>query len=79
MTQHLYNLAGDFVAFRRDDHDQHVFSATRPWLGWMSHSGQDVYNLAGHYLASVVDDPPPMLIEMIFAPWSAASTTTWPT
>jgi hypothetical protein len=50
MTEHLYDSAGNFIAFRRSDTDKYVFDADGNWIGWLPYGGPDVRDTHGAYL-----------------------------
>ncbi|MCO7237777.1 MULTISPECIES: 4-fold beta flower protein [unclassified Aeromicrobium] len=56
MSDYLYDLDGDVIAFRRSWDDEHVFDTSGRWIGWIPWDGTDVVDERGHYLASIVGD-----------------------
>lgn len=52
---HYFNSFGDWIAFRRHPSDQYLFDRKGNWIGWFPWNDNDVIDLNGQYLGTVVD------------------------
>ena len=52
-NQYLYNSRGEWIAFRRDDY---IFDIDGKWIGWVPDKDNDVVDVEGKYLGTIVGD-----------------------
>ena len=56
MSVYLFDMGGEPVAFRRTWTDPHLFDLEGYQVGYFAWDDNDVVDLDGHYLGTVVDD-----------------------
>jgi hypothetical protein len=54
-VQHYFDSSGEWIAYRRDAKDRYLFDWRGYWVGWFLCDFEDVIDLDGNYLATVVD------------------------
>lgn len=57
MTEYLFTLTGECVAFRRTETDRFVFDLDGGWVGWLPYPDRlDVHHRTGRYVATIVGE-----------------------
>lgn len=56
MTEHYFDISGQFIAFRRNPDDKFVFSPDGNWLGWIPFEVPEVYSESGDYIGTLVSN-----------------------
>lgn len=55
MTAYLYDLSGDWIAFRTSTDGKYLFDTAGEWIGWFPWDDVEAVTPDGDYLATVVD------------------------
>ncbi|MCX7522351.1 hypothetical protein OSC27_08680 [Microbacterium sp. STN6] len=56
MITHLYDLAGNWIAFRTTFDGKYLFDTNGEWLGWFPWGDEDAVDRDGEYLGTVVEN-----------------------
>ncbi len=56
MSVYVYDMAGEAIAFRRAWNDPYLFDLDGYWIGHCAWGDNDVADLSGQYLGSLVND-----------------------
>ena len=51
-VQYLFNSIGMWIAFRKDNY---VYNIHGEWIGWLPWGDDDVANIEGEYIGSIVE------------------------
>lgn len=54
-VQHFFSSMGDWIAFRRYPGDRYLFDRKGNWIGWFPWGDNDIVDLNGQYLGTVMD------------------------
>ncbi|WP_230532812.1 hypothetical protein [Microvirga roseola] len=52
---HYFNSSGEWIAFRREKNDRHLFDKQGNWIGWFPWDETEVVDVNGDYLGTVID------------------------
>lgn len=52
----LYDLDGEWIAFRTDYDGKYLFDVNGEWIGWFPWHDDDAVDRNGHYLATVLEN-----------------------
>ncbi|MEJ3404169.1 hypothetical protein WDJ51_05455 [Rathayibacter sp. YIM 133350] len=56
MTSYLFDLSGDWIAFRHSAEGKYLFSPDGDWIGWFPWDDAEALTPDGDYLGTVVGD-----------------------
>ncbi|KQV07920.1 hypothetical protein [Leifsonia sp. Root112D2] len=56
MTTFLYDMAGNWIAFRTAYDGKYLFDTTGEWIGWFPWDDNDAVDRDGNYLGTVIDN-----------------------
>jgi hypothetical protein len=54
MTQHYFDINGNWIAFRRTPDDRYLFDKNGKWVGWFPWGDDDAVDTNGRYLGTTV-------------------------
>lgn len=54
-AKYYFNSFGDWIAYRRFPNDRYLFNRRGQWIGWFPWSDNDVVDINGQYLGTLVD------------------------
>lgn len=56
VTTFLYDMAGNWIAFRTAYDGKYLFDTTGEWIGWFPWDDNDAVDRDGNYLGTVIDN-----------------------